>query len=196
MTTDQGHIGRRVAVFTAIALVCLGLASCTGIQTVPAAVPVEDRAGIPAVPPVVGTAAPPVPAPGMEPLPPAQASAPTPMPAPGATPVRPAAVVALVQRQEAASRGGDSAQAAAELERALRISPNDRELWLRLARVRLQQGQWPQAESMAMKCLSLSGGDPETARSAWDVVASARAARGDAVGAAKARQQAAILAGS
>lgn len=175
-------------------LFCLGLASCASVQPPRAPVPVEDRAGTTAEPPGTASAPATVPAPTMEPLP-EFVPLPAPSPVPQATPPRPAAVLALLERQEAAARAGNPAQAAAELERALRITPNDAGLWLRLARVRLTQKQWPQAESMGMKCLSLSGSDPATARSAWEVVATARAARGDAAGAAAARQRALELTG-
>lgn len=173
---------------------CLGLTSCASVPSPREPVPVEERGEGGAAP--AGTAPAPagVPAPAMEPLP-EFVPLPAPLPSPQTTPPRPPAVLALLQRQESAARAGNPAQAAAELERALRISPNDGELWLRLARVRLTQKQWSQAESMGMKCLSLSGSDPATARSAWEVVATARAARGDAAGAATARRRAMELTG-
>ena len=49
--------------------------------------------------------------------------------------------------------------AAASLERALRIEPRNPRLWQQLARVRLQQGDFAQAESLAARSNSFAGGD-------------------------------------
>ena len=50
-------------------------------------------------------------------------------------------------------------QAAALLERALRIQPRDAQLWHRLAQVRLQQGQYQLAASLAQKSSALARDD-------------------------------------
>jgi tetratricopeptide (TPR) repeat protein len=102
-------------------------------------------------------------------------------------------VVALLDRVDSAAATGNPAQAAAELERALRISPRDGELWLRLARVRMQQKQWQQAEAVALKCISLPESKAITKQAAWHVIGSAREARGDAAGSAVARRRAAAI---
>ena len=60
-------------------------------------------------------------------------------------------------RTDAAS--GRLAEAAATLERALRIEPRNPRLWQELARVRLQQGDFPQAESLAQRSNSWAGSD-------------------------------------
>ena len=182
-----GRMGR-----SALMVLNLGLAYCA-LTPASAPVPVEDRAPVPA--PVPESAATPVPAPASpEPLPEAL-PLPTPPAAPdrqvGTSPVRPPAVVALLDRVDSASARGNPGQAAAELERALRISPRDGGLWLRLARVRMQQNQWQQAEAVALKCVSLPESDAPTKQAAWNLIGSARAARGDAAGAAAARQRAA-----
>lgn len=52
-------------------------------------------------------------------------------------------------------------RAAAYLERALRIEPRNGYLWHRLARVRLQQGQYGQAGNLIQKSNALAGNDPE-----------------------------------
>ena len=178
----------------ALFFVILGLASCAGTP-VSAPVPVEDRAARPSPSPVPGSEVTP-PAPSREPVP-----MPEPLPAPPvatdgqgrAAPARPPAVVALLDRVDAAGATGNPAQAAAELERALRISPRDGELWLRLARVRLQQKQWQQAEVVAMRCISLPESDALTKQAAWRLIGSAREARGDSAGSAVARQRAAAI---
>jgi Tfp pilus assembly protein PilF len=50
-------------------------------------------------------------------------------------------------------------RAAALLERALRIEPRNAQLWHRLAQVRLQQGQYHLAESLARKSNALARDD-------------------------------------
>ena len=69
---------------------------------------------------------------------------------------RNSAAVALQAQADAASRAGDFEQAAATLERAVRIVPADAELWLALARLRLQQGQNQQAFELARRAQSFA----------------------------------------
>ena len=52
-------------------------------------------------------------------------------------------------------------RAAALLERALRIEPRNAQLWHRLAQIRLQQGQYHLAESLAQKSNALARDDEE-----------------------------------
>mgnify|MGYP001603965831 CR=1 FL=1 len=175
----------------------LGLASCA-LTPKSAPVPVEDRDKRAAPqsptpePAVDGASAPatPAPAPAAQPLPPPPAAPDRPA---GTAQIRPSAVVALLDRVDSVSPSGNHAQAAAELERALRISPRDGDLWLRLAHVRLRQQQWQQAESVALKCLSLPESDAPTKKAAWSLIGSAREARGDQAGSAAARQRAAAI---
>ena len=54
---------------------------------------------------------------------------------------------------------GRLSNAAASLERALRIEPRNPRLWQELARVRLQQGQYAQAESLAARSNAWAGAD-------------------------------------
>ena len=181
---------------TVLLVLSLSLASCA-LAPKSAPVPVEDRAPGPAPPPVPEPAGKGAEAssesPGLtealpQPAPPAAPDGPL-----GTTPAQPPAVVALLDRVDSAAASGNPAQAAAELERALRISPRDDELWLRLARVRMQQKQWQQAEAVALKCLSLPESDAFTKKAAWSLIGSARQARGDSAGAAAARQRAAAI---
>jgi Flp pilus assembly protein TadD len=53
-------------------------------------------------------------------------------------------------------RSGDYGAASATLERALRIEPSAPALWLELARVRLLEGNYAQAEQLARKAGSLA----------------------------------------
>ena len=84
-------------------------------------------------------------------------------------------------RAEAAS--GNLAGAAASLERALRIEPRNPRLWHELARVRLKQGQYAQAENVAARSNSWAGDDKALRAENWRLIAQSREARGDAEGA-------------
>lgn len=69
------------------------------------------------------------------------------------------AVLALLDNATQQSRSGKLDAAAAALERALRIAPRNADIWSRLAAVRLQQGQFEQAASLAAKSMNLAGND-------------------------------------
>jgi len=101
------------------------------------------------------------------------------------------AVVALLGSADQKSVAGRLDEAAAALERALRIDPRDAEIWARLADVRLRQGQYRQAESLGLKAAGLAGPrDRELQARCYRVVAQARRAQGDASGAREAEAQA------
>ncbi|WP_426415881.1 tetratricopeptide repeat protein [Aestuariirhabdus sp. LZHN29] len=76
-------------------------------------------------------------------------------PAPGALAQRPAGVIQLVSLSEQQLSAAQFDAAAASLERALRIAPDDADLYYRLGSVRLQQGQFAQAEQLARRGLSI-----------------------------------------
>ena len=94
--------------------------------------------------------------------------------------------------QQAAS--GDTVQAAATLERAVRIEPDNPLVWIELGRARLAENNPTQANAMARKALALATGDPAAQSSAWHLIADALRARGDNVGAADADSRAESLA--
>lgn len=100
------------------------------------------------------------------------------------------AVTSLLARAESASRERDWSTAAVSLERALRIEPRNPVLWNRLAGVRLQQGQYRQAEQLAAKSSSLAGEDRLLQARNWRLIARARRALGDDRGAAEAERRA------
>ena len=102
---------------------------------------------------------------------------------PPETPVGSPAVVALFDSARADSAAGRLSNAAASLERALRIEPRNPRLWQELARVRLAQGQYAQAESLAARSNSWAGGDAALRADNWRLIAQARDARGDGAGA-------------
>ena len=92
----------------------------------------------------------------------------TPSPEPATPPsppvLRPAArestaVASLMDSARADTVAGRLANAAATLERALRIEPRNPRLWQELARLRLQQGEFAQAESMAARSNTWAGAD-------------------------------------
>ena len=101
---------------------------------------------------------------------------------------------ALVAQAHHQAAGGDTAQAAATLERALRIEPDNPLLWIELGRVRLADSNPGQADAMGRKALALATGDPAAQSSAWHLIAYALRAHGDNVGAADADRRAASLA--
>ena len=97
-------------------------------------------------------------------------------PAPGASPV----VLALLDEAQRHDAGGDSARAAATLERALRIEPRAPVLWTRLAGLRLGQRQYVLAESLALRALSLARHEPDLQHENCRIISRARAALGRA----------------
>jgi Tfp pilus assembly protein PilF len=119
--------------------------------------------------------APEPPSPVPEPLP-----APTPAPAPR---IENPAVASLLESAHADTAAGRLANAAASLERALRIEPRNPRLWQELARVRLKQRDYVQAESTAARSNSWAGNDSGLRAENWRLIAQAREARGDTDGA-------------
>ena len=93
------------------------------------------------------------------------------------------AVASLVDDARAEVSAGRLARAAASLERALRIDPRNPHLWQELARVRLKQGDYAQAESVAARSNSWARGDEQLRAENWRLIARSREARGDVAGA-------------
>jgi tetratricopeptide (TPR) repeat protein len=147
----------------AIALAAL----VVGCATVPAPEPVPAPAPEVVPPPVSEVVPPPSPATQPRPLPHAENIA----------------IAGLMGNARADAAAGRLANAAATLERALRIEPRNPRLWQELARVRLKQGQYAQAESVAARSNSWAGSDNALRAENWRLIASAREARGDAEGA-------------
>lgn len=103
------------------------------------------------------------------------------------------AVVAMVRAAEGERRAGRLEQAAALLERALRIEPRNALLWHRLARIRLAQGAPRQAAGLAAKSNALAGRDRRLKAANWRLIGRARTRLGDTAGAAAAFARAAGL---
>lgn len=110
-------------------------------------------------------------------------------PAPAAR-VESIAVASLLERARSDTEAGQLASAAASLERAIRIEPRNPRLWHELARVRLKQGDYAQAESVAARSNSWASGDNALRAENWRLIARAREARGDATGAREALEAA------
>lgn len=98
------------------------------------------------------------------------------------------AVVALVERAHQEASSGRRESAGASLERALRIEPRNARLWHELARLRLVQGQYAQAVSLAQKSNSLAIRERALQALNWHLIADARIAQGNPAGAAQARK--------
>lgn len=124
--------------------------------------PGGTRAPAPKTPvPATRPAPPPAPAPAPAPTPEAPV---TPSPAPPSAPVRVVPPVspasqALINESRSHAAAGRYPQAAASIERAIRIEPRQPALWLELGNIRLKEGDYAQAESLGRKALSLSAGD-------------------------------------
>jgi Tfp pilus assembly protein PilF len=164
------------------------LAGCTLFRSPPPPPPAAPSSGgTPA-----GTAQP------AQPAPQAPSAAPeAPAPPPAAPPRQfhlGSASSALVTQAHQQAASGDTAQAAATVERALRIEPDNPLVWIELGRVRLAENNPVQANAMGRKALALATGDPAAQSSAWYLIADALRARGDNAGAADADRRAASLA--
>jgi len=121
---------------------------------------------------------------------PAPAPAPIPAPVAIAVPSLPPAADALARQAEQQRQSGDYAGAAASLERSLRIAPNESYLWNRLARVRLEQGQYPLAGNLASRSNGLASAESGIKRDNWRIIAEARRRAGDSAGASEAERRA------
>jgi len=146
----------------AIAGVALSLAACSSLSS-PPPFPQSPSSSSPQQQ-GPGTAQPPPPA--------------APQPPPTA-PSRPApkqyrlgaASSALVAQAHKQVTGGDFGLAAATIERALRIEPDNPLLWIELGRVRYTAGDYGPADGMGRKALAFAAGDPQAQASAWRLIA-------------------------
>lgn len=104
------------------------------------------------------------------------------------------AVVSLLNQAQAESDAGKHDAAGASLERALRIEPRNPWVWQELAQVRLAEGQYDKAISLARKSNSFAGKKHRVQAENWQVIGKARVAQGDSVGADQAFKTALDLA--
>src|SRR5215470_6244678 len=104
---------------------------------------------------------------------------PTSTPAHAETP----AIASLMDSARTETNAGRLANAAASLERGLRIEPRNPRVWQELSRVRLLQRDYVQAENCAVRSSALAGSDTLLVSDNWRLIAQARQARGDSEGA-------------
>jgi Tfp pilus assembly protein PilF len=110
-------------------------------------------------------------------------------PSPPAPQLAPAAGT-LAAQAEQQRKSGDHVGAAATLERALRISPQEAYLWNRLARVRMEQGRYAQAGNFAQRSNALAKDQPQLKQDNWGMIAVSRRTSGDVAGATEAEEKA------
>lgn len=196
----------RLAAFAALVL----LTGCAGNQTI---APIEDRRPEPKVtvrtpPPAVKPA--PAPKPGgpvVNPLPdvesPAVRAIPIPVPGDGA-PLAPVdlppaaaasgtpapAVAELLAKADQSSAQGQYDAARANLERAVKISPRNAELWQRLAMLSYTQEDWAQAKALAERSNSFTAADSVLAARNWTLIGNAELKLGNQSAAAAAFERA------
>jgi len=144
-----------------ISVLLMLLAGCASVTTQPA--------GEPTVPPAM---TPP------EMAPPAEQSVITP-PEPKPVMSGNRAVIALLDQAQLHNEAGQREAAGASLERALRIEPRNPWLWHELAQLRLTQGQYAQAISLARKSTSFAIQDRRLKALNWRLIGDARVAQGD-----------------
>ena len=126
-----------------------------------------------------GCATAPEPSRGPEPAPPPEAQQ---LPAPPPERVPPpraetTAVAGLMESARADTAAGRLPNAAATLERALRIEPRNAQLWHDLAEIRLRQRDYGQAESLAARSNTLAGSDASLRAANQRLIDEARAAK-------------------
>jgi Flp pilus assembly protein TadD len=117
-----------------------------------------------------------------QPPPEAVIDAPPPVQLPKERPRTPPAALspasrALVSQAQAQRQKGDLPGATVSLERALRIEPNNPLLWIEMGRLRMDQRNYPQAENMGRKALTMSVGDDRAQAAAWQLVGDSLKAR-------------------
>ena len=108
---------------------------------------------------------------------PAPVSEPEAPPAATQAPSENIAVAGLMDTARADVAANRLGSAAATLERALRIEPRNPRLWHELARVRLRQGDYAQAESTAARSNTWAGADGELRAANQRIIEEARSAR-------------------
>ncbi len=98
-----------------------------------------------------------------------------------------------VARQQA--EAGQGEQAAATLERAIKIEPNNPWLWHRLAVLRMQQKKWSQSVELANRSIALSKGNNRLIGGNWLVISLALEGAGNHVAAGKAKRNSNVYLG-
>jgi tetratricopeptide (TPR) repeat protein len=148
----------------ALGVVVAASAACTSLGVAPSRPAPATTAPAP-LPPAENAPAPePTPLPSPFPLPPDAPSAPRPTTNSPVLVPRPqsdaSSASSLLLEQSRVQRAAGSLPAArASLERALRLDPNNPEVWIEIGELELQSGNNAQAATMARKALTLTGRD-------------------------------------
>jgi tetratricopeptide (TPR) repeat protein len=112
--------------------------------------------------------------------------------APAAPAVNPA-VLALLESAHSEAGAGRVPSAMASIERALRIEPKNPVLWQELAKLKLQKGEYQQAENFAARANSWAASNKALQAENWRIISEARSLKGDNAGARAAMQRAKAL---
>jgi Flp pilus assembly protein TadD len=97
---------------------------------------------------------------------------PTPQTSPASRePTLGAATRSLVGQAQTQLAAKNFAVAAASIERALRIEPDNALLWTELGKIRQAEGNYVQAENMGRKAVSMSANAPRAQSAAWHLIA-------------------------
>lgn len=100
------------------------------------------------------------------------------------------AVIALLDEAGRYSQQGDLRSAQTRLQRAQRIAPRDPDVYFDLAKTHLALQDYPLAEQVALKGVSIVQGQPNQLHRFWTLIAQIRAAAGNTTGAKQAQQTA------
>ncbi len=110
-------------------------------------------------------------------------------PPPSANP----AVLALLDTAQVDAMAGRTPTATAAIERAIRIEPKNPVLWQKLALLKLEKGEYQQAENFAARSNSWAGSNKALQAKNWHIISEARSLRGDNAGAKAALARAKTL---
>ncbi len=99
------------------------------------------------------------------------------------------ATIALLNTASYQTNNGRLRAAQSSLERALRISPKDPEVYLSLGEVHRRLGEFVQSEQITLKGIAVAAGQSTKLRKLWTALAKIRSEAGDTVGANKAFQK-------
>jgi predicted Zn-dependent protease len=165
-------MNRSCLFFAPVLLLLLG--GCAGVTTQPSAKP--------AVPEAIPQA--------VIPQPPGEPVVIEPMPVPKSEMSGNPAIIALLDRAQTDNKAGNREAAGVSLERALRIEPRNAWLWHELAQLRLAQGQYAQAITLAQKSISFAGSERRLQAFNWRLIGNARVAQGNSSGAEQALKRA------
>jgi len=105
-------------------------------------------------------------------------------------PLPPGQTGVLLTSANKAVQEGQLDKAEMHLERALRLSPHDAQLWHGMARVRFEQGNYAQAVQFCLKSNSLAGRNGAIVRQNWLLMEKAYLKTGEEEKATQARQKA------